>query len=124
MAGAVRAAAIDAADRKARDEKKDANALQQAMADALKPFTQKLDLLEPALAELQVLADLGQGQREAARAKLDRLKGIHDQRLIAIRLQLTDFDKAVEIATSYANRSDDQVQPQALLTQVLWQAGQ
>lgn len=118
-----RAAAIDAADRKARDEKKDANALQQAMADALKPFTQKLDLLEPALAELQVLADLGQGQREAARAKLDRLKGIHDQRLIAIRLELTDFDKAVELATSYASRSDAQVQPQAILTDVLWRAG-
>lgn len=118
-----RAAAIDAADRKARDEKKDANALQQAMSDALKPFTQKLDLLEPAFAELQVLADLGQGQREAARAKLDRLKGIHDQRLIAIRLELTDFDKAVELATSYANRSDAQVQPQAILTDVLWRAG-
>ncbi len=118
-----RAAAIDAADRKARDEKKDANALQQAMADALKPFTQKLDLLEPAFAELQVLADLGQGQRDSARAKLDRLKGIHDQRLIAIRLELTDFDKAVELATSYANRSDAQVQPQAILTDVLWRAG-
>ena len=119
-----RAAAIDAADRKARDEKKDAKAIQEAMAEALKPFTPKLDALEPALAELQLLADLAHGRTAEARAKLDRLKGIHDQRLIAIRLQLTDFDKAVEIATSYANRSDDQVQPQALLTQLLWQAGQ
>lgn len=118
-----RAAAIDAADRKARDEKKDTKDQQQAMAEALKPFTPKLDALEPALTELQLLADLAHGRTQDARAKLDRLQGIHDQRLIAIHLELTNFDKAVEIATSYASRSDTQVQPQALLTYVLWRAG-
>ena len=120
---AGRAAAVDAADQQARAANKDGNAIQQAMAEALKEFTPKLDALEPALAELQVLDDLAHDRRVEARAKLDRLKGIHDQRLIAIRLQLCDFDKAVEIATSYANRSDEQVQPQAILTDVLWRAG-
>jgi peroxiredoxin len=119
-----RASAVDAADRKARDEKKDAAAVQLAMAEALKPFTPKLDALEPALAELQVLADLAHGRTTAARAKMDWLKGVHDQRLIAIRMALTDFDKAISLATGYASRSDDQVQPQAILTEVLWRAGQ
>ena len=121
---AERAAAVDAADRSARDGKKDANAVQAAMAEALKPFTPRLDALEPALAELQVLADLAHGRTAEARAKLDRLKGIHDQRLIAVRMELTDFDKAVELAVNYANRSDHQVQPQAILTEVHWRAGQ
>ena len=120
---AERAAAVDAADGQARREKKDGNAIQQAMAEALKPFTAKLDALEPALAELQVLADLAQGRKEEAKAKLDQLKGVHEQRMIAIHLQLGDMDKAVELATSYAARSDDQVQPQAILTDVLWRAG-
>lgn len=120
---AERAAAIDAADRKSRDEGKSAEAIQQGMSEALKPFTLKLDVLEPALAELQVLADLAHDRRGAAREKLDRLKGIHDQRLVAIRMALTDFDKAVEIATGYANRSEGQVQPLAVLTDALWRAG-
>ena len=119
-----RAVAVDAADRKAREENKDGKAIQEAMAEALKPFTPKLDALEPALAELQVLADLAHGRQIEARAKLGRLKGIHDQRLIAIHMALTDFDKALELAINYANRSDEQVQPQAILTDVRWRAGQ
>ncbi len=120
---AERAAAVDAADQQARREKKDGNAIQQAMAEALKPFTAKLDALEPAWAELTLLADLAHGRKDEAKAKLEQLKGVHEQRMIAIHLQLGDLDKAVEVATSYAARSDDQVQPQAILTDVLWRAG-
>ena len=115
-----RAAAIDAADRKARDDKKD---VQAAMAEALKPFTTKLDTLEPALTELRILTDLAHNRRAEARTKLEGLKGVHDQRLIALHMELTDFDKAADLATSYANRSNGQVQPQAVLTWVLWRAG-
>ena len=120
---AERAAAVDAADRKSRDEKKDANAIQLAMAEALKPFTARLDGLEPALTELRIVADLAHGRRTEAKAKLEGLKGVHDQRMIAMRLELTDFDKAVDLAQGYANRSDNQVQPQAILTWTLWRAG-
>lgn len=120
---AERAAAVDAADRKARDEKKDAKAQHEAMAEALKPFSPKIDALEPAIAELQVLQHLAAGRDAEARSMLDKLKGIHDQRLIGIRMALTDFDKAINLATGYANRSDDQVQPLAILTWVLWRAG-
>lgn len=120
---AERAAAVDAAERKARDEKKTGEPLQQAMAAALTSFTPKLDMLEPALAELKILADLAAGRTVEARAALENLKGIHDQRMIAMRLELTDFDKAVKLATGYVNRGDDQVQPQALLTYAMWQSG-
>jgi peroxiredoxin len=120
---AERAAAVDEADRKARADSKDAKAIQEAMAEALKPFTPRLDALEPAMAELIVLADLSHGRWTEAREGVARLKGIHDQRLIAIRLALTDFDKAVELAEGYAGRSDSQVQPQAILTDVLWRSG-
>ncbi len=115
-----RAAAIDAADRKARDDKKDP---QPAMAEALKPFTAKLDALEPALSELDILTDLAHGRHTQARSKLDRLKGIHDQRLIALHMELTNFEKAASLATAYADRSEGQVQPHAILTWVLWRAG-
>ena len=118
-----RAAAVDAADRKARDEKKDPNAIQQAMAEALKPFTAKLDELEPALTELRILSDICCDRLPGAREKLAGLKGVHDQRMIALQMELTDYDKAAALATSYADRSDNQVQPQALLTWVLWRAG-
>lgn len=118
-----RAAAVDAAERKAREEKKDAKAIQEAMAEALKDATGKLTALEPVLAELRILADLAHDRKEEARKQLDGLKGVHDQRLLAIHLALGDTGKAVELATNYANRSDDQVLPQALLTDTLWRAG-
>ncbi|MES2707958.1 MAG: redoxin domain-containing protein [Verrucomicrobiota bacterium] len=118
-----RAAAVDAAEQKARDEKKDAKAIQEAMAEALKDTSGKLNALEPVIAEMQVLADLAHDRKDEARKGLDRLKGVHDQRLVAIHQALGDVDKAVELATNFASRSDDQVQPQALLTDILWRAG-
>ncbi|RYD35109.1 MAG: redoxin domain-containing protein, partial [Verrucomicrobiaceae bacterium] len=120
---AERSAAVDAAERKAREEKKDDKGLQEAMAEALKEATGKLNTLEPVIAEMQVLADLAHDRKDEARKHLDHLKGVHEQRLIAIHEALGDTDKAVELATNYASRSDDQTQPQALLTGVLWRAG-
>lgn len=120
---AERAVAVDAAESIAKQEKKDAKTIQEAMADALKEPTRKMSELDPVIGELEILADLAHQRNDDAKAKLESLKGVHDQRLITMYQALGDMDKAVERAENFAERGDRQVQPQALLVDTLWRAG-
>lgn len=120
---ASRAAAVERAESKAKEEKKDSKAIQDAMAEALKEPTRNIEALEPVIGELEILADLAHGRKEEAKVRLEGLKGVHDQRLIVIYEALGDMAKAVERAENFAERGEKQVQPQALLVDTLWRAG-
>ena len=123
-----RSKAGDEAEAKARDEGKSPADISKAMADAMRPFTDRIEKLQGPLAELRLLAAIAAGDLDAARESLagmnDKQRGKLDKaRLIGIELALGNTEKALELAKSHADGGKQQLQPQALLATVQWEAG-
>ena len=125
---AGRARSGDEAEAKARDEGKSAADISKAMADAMQPYTDRVETLQGPLAELRLHAAIASGDGEAARASLEAMSdkqrgGIDKTRLAQIYLALGNNEKALELAKAHADSGKQQLQPQALLASVQWQAG-
>jgi len=123
-----RTEAADKAESKARDEGKPAAEISKAMADAMQPFSDKIEKLQGPLAELRVHAALAAGNLDAAREQLESLTDkernrLDKARLAGIYLALGDTEKALKIAEAHGNSGKQQLQPQALLAHVQWEAG-
>ncbi len=118
-----RAAAAATAEAKARTDKKSADDINKAMAEAMLPVTKKLEKLQPAIQELRLRDHLAAGRKEEAGKLVDGLRDVHEHRTVLIHLALGNIDKAVDQAKGFAAKSDKLVQPHALYAWVLWQAG-
>ena len=93
------------------------------MADAMQPFSEKIERLQPVLAELRLRDHLASGRLEEAKQLLPALGDIDKARLSVIQLALGDPGKAMETATAVAGAGKSQLLPQALLAWTQWQAG-
>jgi peroxiredoxin len=125
---AARSIAADEAEAKARGEGKPAAEISAAMAEAMRPFSERIEKLAGPLAELRIHAALAEGSLEAAREQCAALTDAHrdsidKSRLAMIHLALGDIEKAVEVARAQADAAKAQLQPHALLAFLQWQAG-
>lgn len=111
------------AESEARAKNKNADDVNKAMADAMLPFTKKIEKLQSALTELRLRDHLAAGRIEEAKKLVPQLKDVGDHRLALIHEALGNHDKAIETAKAFARHSKKQLQPQALLTHILWLAG-
>ncbi len=118
-----RAEAGAKAENEAREKGKNADEIHKAMTDAMQPFTKKIDKLQSPLTELRLSDHLANNRMEEAKALAKKLKDVNEHRLTFIHLALGDPEKAIETAKGFANKSNKQLQPQALLTHILWAAG-
>lgn len=126
---AGRARSGDEAEAKARDEGKSAADISKAMADAMQPYTDRVETLQGPLAELRLHAAIASGDGEAARASLEAMSdkqrgGIDKTRLAQIYLALGNNEKALELAKAHADSGKQQLQPQAAAGQRAVAGGQ
>ncbi len=118
-----RTAAANRAEAEARGKNQSAAEISKAMADAMQPFSEKIERLQPVLAELRLRDHLASGRLEEAKQLLPALGDIDKARLSVIQLALGDPGKAMETATAVAGAGKSQLLPQALLAWTQWQAG-
>jgi peroxiredoxin/tetratricopeptide (TPR) repeat protein len=118
-----RIAAADAAETKAKNDKKSEEDIARAMADALRKFNTRIDITTGALADLRMSRALLDGRFEAAKTEIARTRDLGADRQARIWLQLGDKVKAESLARDAISKDDQQVQPVANLAWVLWQIG-
>jgi peroxiredoxin len=111
------------AESEARAKNKGADEINKAMADAMLPLTKKIERLQSPLVELRLRDHLAAGRVEEAKKLAPQLKDVNEHRLALIHLALGDHEKAIKTAQEFADRGKKHLQPQALLTHVLWTAG-
>jgi peroxiredoxin len=110
------------AESEARAKNKSADEINKAMADAMLPLTKKIERLQSPLTELRLRDHLAAGRVEEAKKLAPQLKDVNEHRLALIHLALGDHEKAIKTAQDFANKGKKHLQPQALLTHVLWTA--
>ncbi len=123
-ARADRIAAADAAEAKAKTEKKSGDVAAKAMADALRTFTYPLSTTEAAIAEVKIYQALHDARPDAVKPLLEAARDIPAERRARIYLAAGDKDEAVKLAKQASDPDPAQVQPLANLAGVLWRAGQ
>jgi peroxiredoxin len=120
--------AAEEAEAKARGEDKTPADISKAMAEAMRPCSERVEALRGPLAELRLRDALAAGRMDDARAALAALsdkarQGIDAARLAVIHLALGDTEKALDVATKIAADAKRELYPQALLAHVQWEAG-
>ena len=119
---ADRVAAADAAEAKAKTEKKSADQSAKAMADALKSFAYPLSTTEAAIAEVKIYQALADARPDAVKPLLEAARDIPSERRARIYLAIGDKDEAVKLAQQASDPDPAQVQPLANLAGILWRA--
>ena len=120
---AARVAAADEAEAKAKADKKPADAVAKAMADALRAHSGRLAPVEAAVAELRGLDALARGEKDQARELFARAGDIPKDRLARHYLALGDTDRAEKTAREDANGNETQVFRLANLADILRRCG-
>ena len=118
-----RVAAADAAEAKAKAEKKSDEEIDKQMVAALRRFATRIDITEGVLAELRVYRALADAKPDEAKAQLAKTRDISLDRQARLWLQLGDKEKAEKLAREAIGKDDKQTQPVANLASVLWQIG-
>lgn len=118
-----RQAAVDAAEAKAKADKKGRGDIERAMADALKGYSDPLENLDNYLAELRVAAELKAGETNGMKERLEGLKTVSKERLAGWWLQIGETNKAVEVVQQAVKDGTNQVHVLAVQTEILWKAG-
>jgi peroxiredoxin len=124
----ARTAAADAAEAEARTAGKSPAEISKAMADAMRPFTERLEAVRGPLQEVRLREVIAAGRNDEASAALAALDAkqrdaIDQSSRASIHLALGETQQAVEIATALAKDAPRELQPQALLALAKWQAG-
>ncbi|MBI2480706.1 MAG: redoxin domain-containing protein [Planctomycetia bacterium] len=114
-------AEAEAATREAqvKDKQKD---IDKAGADAKKPFDTTIKDLEPAIAELEGLHAVAAGDVKKAVPLLKKARGIDTMYVQHVRLLAEETDEAIKEAQKHVNSHKHEVQPLAMLTELLWKA--
>ena len=115
--------AVAAAEKKARDEKKDDKTITKAKDDARKPFNDLVQKLESAKAELRGHRALFDKQNEEAIRHFELAKEMPKSRLAYAYLAAGNAVKAEEIARAEANARKTSTLGHAILADILWRAG-
>jgi len=126
-ARADRLTAADDAEAKARGESKTPADISQAMADAMRPVTERIEAVRGPLTELRLVDALAAGRTAEVRTALAALgeqerQGIDRSRLAALNLAVGNTAEALEIAAALAEDAKQELAPQALLALAQWQA--
>jgi peroxiredoxin len=119
-----RFAAADAAEVKAKADKKNDDQIARAMADALRGFAYRISTAEAAIAEVQLYRALADGKNDEAKALLAQSRDVPSERKARILFALGDEAGAVKLAREASDADTAQVQPLANLANLLWQSKQ
>jgi peroxiredoxin len=120
---AERTDAAAKAETAARGNNQSAAEISKAMADAMQPFSEKIEALRRPLAELRLRDHLANGRTDDAKQLLAEVGEFDKPRLAAIHLALGDPAKACEIAKGVADSEKNQLAPWAQLAWMQWSAG-
>jgi peroxiredoxin len=119
-----RVAAADAAEAKAKTDKKSDDEVVKAMAAAMRDFSYRISTSEAAIAEAKIYRELAHGNTDAVKPLLGAARDISADRRSRILLTIGDKNEAVKLARQASDADPAQVQPLANLAGVLWEAGQ
>ncbi|MBX9789361.1 MAG: peroxiredoxin family protein [Pirellulales bacterium] len=122
----ARLAAAEAAEQKARDEKKPDQEAAKAVADVLVEKGKSLQSIEQALDELRGYAALAAGDQAQARLEFDKLKetsAIRKEHLARAVSLAGDHAEAEKLARGAVTSGPNEVYPLAVLIDVLQRAG-
>lgn len=119
----LRRMAVDAAEAKAWADKKARGEVDNAMAEALKPYSEVLENLGEHLKELEFAADIARGETNGMLGRLEALKSISKERQARWRFKLGDREKALNLAREAVEGGTNQVHPLLVRTELLWEAG-
>jgi peroxiredoxin len=97
--------------------------ISKAMADAMQPFSEKIEALRRPLAELRLRDHLAHGRTDDAKQLLTEVGEFDKPRLASIHLALGDPAKACEIAKGVADSEKNQLAPWAQLAWIQWSTG-
>lgn len=118
-----RQTAVDAAETKARQEKKSTDQIQKAMADALSAFNGRMEKIESFRAELKALVSLADNDTNELSKHLELAKDIPKIRQAMIHAKAGNLSKAETLAKEASETSTNQVLETAVYADLLQQAG-
>jgi peroxiredoxin len=119
-----RIAAADAAEVKAKADKKTDDQIARAMADAMRGFAYRISTAEAAIAEVQLYRALADGKNDEAKTLLAQARDVPSERKARILFAIGDETSAVKLAREASDADTAQVQPLANLANLLWQSKQ
>ena len=96
--------------------------IDKAGSDAKKPFDAKIKELEPAIAELEGLQVVAAGDAKKAIPLLKKARGIDTMYVQHVKLLAEEADEAIKDARKHVGSHKNEVQPLAMLTELLWKA--
>jgi len=119
-----RQAHVDAAEAKAKADKKGRGEIEAAMSEAVKRTSESMETLENFIEELRVGLDLDAGETNDLPKRLEGLKSVSKERLAAMWFQIGNTNQALKLAREAVEGGTNQVHPLAVLTEIHWKAGQ
>lgn len=119
-----RRAHVDAAEAKAKADKKGRGEIDAAIADAVKRTTEPMENLENFIEELRVGLEVHAGETNDLPKRLEALKTVSKERLAAMWLQIGNTNQALKLAKEAVDAGANQVHPLAVYTELQWTAGQ
>jgi peroxiredoxin len=119
-----RRAHVDAAEAKAKADKKGRGEIDAAIADAVKRTTEPMENLENFIEELRVGLEVHAGETNDLPKRLEALKTVSKERLAAMWFQIGNTNQALKLAKEAVDAGANQVHPLAVYTELQWKAGQ
>ena len=119
-----RRAHVDAAEAKAKVDKKGRGEIDSAIADAVKRTTEPMENLENFIEELRVGLNVHAGETNDLPKRLEALKTVSKERLAAMWFQIGNTNQALKLAKEAVDAAANQVHPLALQTELQWKVGQ
>lgn len=118
----LRHADVDAAEAKAKADKKADEQVSKAMTDALESHKDRIRRIEKSIAELRLYEALAKDDKDEVRKLVEEASDIPKQRLAQIWLHLGEKEKARKVAKEAVNSATNQVQVLANYVDVLWRS--
>jgi peroxiredoxin len=115
---------VDAAETKAKADKKGRGEIDSAIADAVKRTTEPMENLENFIEELRVGLEVHAGETNELPKRLEALKTVSKERLAAMWFQIGNTNQALKLAKEAVDAGAHQVHPLAVYTELQWKAGQ
>lgn len=119
-----RRAHVDAAEAKAKTDKKGRGEIDAAIADAVKRTTEPMENMENFIEELRVGLEVHAGETNDLPKRLEALKTVSKERLAAMWFQIGNTNQALKLAKEAVDAGANQVHPLAVHTELQWKAGQ
>ena len=120
---AARTAALEKAETEAHARNAPPEELNKALNEATARHTDQISRAMDLVEELNVLNALGQSHQDEARELRKKLTRLPEDRAIRLDLRLGNLEDALKTAQALADKSKQQVQPAALLLEVLQASG-